>query len=231
MEKQQTTGIRKRQQITKANRTMFLWVAAASVVVGFSLVVAIFLWQKIAFSEKVITEKSKTLSNLTDNLAAVPSLRDNVRLLDTNDDLKATRLKDTDRPIQSVLDALPADANSTALGSSLQSKLLTGVNGVTLDAIKVDPVAGVETPADAGAVSSTSAGDNTISFSFTVSVASNNPDALRSVLLQLERSIRAIDVTSLTVEQQGSRLVMTATGHAYYQPAVTIQLQDKVVRP
>lgn len=229
MEKK-TPGIRKRQQINKANRTMFLWVAAASVIVGFSLVMAIFLWQKISFGEKVLAEKSKTLATLNSDLEKIPALRDNIRLLETNENLKATRLKDDDRVIQSVLDALPADANSTALGSSLQSKLLSGVNGVSLEAIKVDPVVGLETAADS-IISSSEVAPNTINFTFTVSVASSNPDGLRDILLRLERSIRAINVTSLTVEQQGTRLVMSAAGHAYYQPARTIELKDKVVRP
>ena len=208
---------------------MFLWVAAASVVVGFSLVIAIFLWQKISFGEKVLTEKSKTLATLAEDLEKIPALRDNIRLLETNTNLKETRLKDDDRVVQSVLDALPADANSTALGSSLQSKLLTGVNGITLDAIKVDPVIGVETLD--GTVDGTDPGQNTINFTFTISVASNNPDGLRDVLLRLERSIRAINITSLTIEQQGTRLVMSAAGHAYYQPAQVIELKEKVVRP
>jgi hypothetical protein len=228
MEKK-TTGIRKRQQIAKANRTMFLWVAAASVVVGFSVVIAIFLWQKINFGEAVIREQAKTEAILDKDLAAVPTLRDNIRVLETNENLKVTRLNDNDRVIQTVLDALPADANSTALGSSLQARLLSGVNGVTLDAIKVDPVLGVETTTDNG--TGAGAGFNTINFTFTVSVASANPTALKEVLLRLERSIRAIDITGLTVEQQGSRLVMSAIGHAYYEPARSIELKDKVVRP
>ena len=225
----QNIGLRKRQQILKANRAMFLWVAVASVVVGFSLVLAIFLFQKISFGEKVLSEKSKTLSTLEDNLKAVPALRDNIRVLDTNEALKSTRINDSDLSIQSVLDALPADANSTALGSSLQSKLLSGVDGVTLDAIKVDPVNGVETSEDSAVT--TDSGENTISFTFTVSVANSKPDALREVLRRVERSIRAVNITSLTIEQQGSRLVMSASGHAYYEPARTIQLRDKVVTP
>ncbi|OGL22666.1 hypothetical protein A2707_05130 [Candidatus Saccharibacteria bacterium RIFCSPHIGHO2_01_FULL_45_15] len=222
-----TTGIRKRQQITKSNRTMFLWVAGASLVIGFSVVIALFLWQRIDFGDKVLQQKNETLATIESNLQNVPKLRDNIRVLETDDSLKSTRLKDTDRAVQSVLDALPADANSTALGSSLQSKLLTGVNGVTLDAIKVEPVKGVETSSGSGS----SSGSNQIDFSFTISAASGNAESLRQVLQQVERSIRAINLTSLTVEQQGARLVMSASGYAYYQPAQSIELKDKVVRP
>ncbi|MFZ1360912.1 MAG: hypothetical protein WAS27_02720 [Candidatus Saccharimonadales bacterium] len=222
------SGLRKRQQIATTNRMMFLWVAVASIVVGFALVVSIFLWQKITFGEKVLAKKSETLATLDHNLKVVPVLRDNVRVLNTNEALKSTRINDADQPIQSVLDALPAGANSTALGSSLQARLLTGVEAVTLDTIRVDPVGGVETTADDV---SEEAQENTITFTFTVSVPANRPDGLREILRRLERSIRAITVTSMTIEQQGSRLVLSVAGHAYYQPARVMQLKDTVVVP
>ncbi len=230
-------GIKKRQQIANANRMMFLWVTGVSVVVGFALVISLFLGQKIWFGERVLAEKDKTVATLEANKALITELQDNVRVLDTNEGLKSTRLKDEDRPIQSVLDALPADANSTALGSSLQSKLLSGIPGLTIDTIKVDPVIGVETQdsstqnvVDAGSTG-VSSSENTIHFSVTVSTASTNPDALREVLLRLEKSIRAIDVRSLSVTSQSSRLVMTLSANAFYEPEKTIKLNDKVVRP
>lgn len=232
-----TIGIKKRQQIANANRMMFLWVTGVSVVVGFALVLSIFLGQKILFGERVLAEKAKTVSTLDSNQKVIAELQNNIRVLDTNPGLQDTRLNDEDRPIQSVLDALPADANSTALGSSLQSKLLNGISGLTIDTIKVDPVVGVETQTeetqnvvDANA-SSADVAENTIHFSLSVSTASNNPDALREVLLRLERSIRAIDVRTLSVTSQSSRLVMTISANAYYEPAKTIKLEDKVVRP
>lgn len=226
----QNVGLRKRQQIAKANRMMFVWVAAASVVVGFSLVLAVFLWQKISFGEKVLNEKASTLATLENNLKAIPELENNVRVLDTNEALKSTRTDQSNLAVQSVLDALPADANSAALGSSLQARLLSGVDGVSLDAIKVNPVTGVETDSETSS-SFESSGENTISFTFTVSAPTSKPDALREVLRRVERSIRAINITGMTIEQQGPRLVMTVAGHAYYQPAQSIQLKDKVVTP
>jgi hypothetical protein len=238
MEDLKTTGLRKRQQIAKANRTMFLWVTAVSVIVGFAAVISLFLIQRIWFGERVLTEKNKTISTLKKNIDAIPDLRANVRLLDTDQGLKDVRLNDDDRPIQSVLDALPADANSTAFGSSLQSKLLSGINGLTIDTSKVDPVVGVETQQDTSSdvvnadnSSLTTSGDNAITFSLTVSTAASNPDALRQVLLRLERSIRAVDVRSLAITTQSSRLVLTASGRVYYEPAKTVELKDKVVRP
>jgi hypothetical protein len=226
-------GLRKRQQIGKANQMMFLWIAGVSVVVGFSVVLMIFLVQRILFGEKVITEKNNTVAVLQKNLDTVSALKDNVRVLNTNEALQSTRLNDTDSALQSVLDALPADANSTAMASSLQIKLLSGVPGITIESLKVDPVSGVETSND-GTVALSDSSDpssHTIGFSFAVSTPANNQDGLRQVLLRLEKSIRPFNVTNLSVESQGGRIVMTATGLGYYDPAQVVQLTDKVVRP
>lgn len=231
-----SASFHKRDRIFNANRMMFLWVSGVSAIVGFAVVSSLFLGQKILFGERVLAQKNETVSRLERNIAAVPDLKDNVRVLDTNEGLKQTRLKDEDRPIQSVLDALPADANSTALGASLQSKLLSGISGLTLDTIKIDPVAGVETGQASGedvidaSSRSTQTQEHTISFTLTVSTSANNPDALREVLLRLEKSIRAIDIRSLSITSQSSRLVLTASGRAFYEPPRTIELRDKVVR-
>lgn len=236
MDQPNNGSARKRDRIANANRLMFLWVSGVSAVVGFAVVLSLFLGQKILFGEKVLAEKEKTASTLERNIEVIPELKDNVRVLDTNSGLKEARLNDSDRPIQSVLDALPADANSTALGASLQAKLLGGISGLTLDTIKVDPVIGVETGQTESsdiidASSEVETSEYTINFSLTVSTAANNPDALREVLLRLEKSIRAIDVETLSITSQSARLVMTASGKAYYEPAKNIELKDKVVRP
>lgn len=225
-------GIRKRQQISRANQTMFLAIAGVSVVVGFSIVLVIFLAQRIWFGERVISEKLHTADVLAKNLSVVPALKDNIRVLNTNEDLKLTRLNDTDPAVQSVLDALPADANSTAMASSLQSKLLSNVQGVTIESLKVEPVSGIEIATDGTTANDSSdPSSHTINFSFSVSTATSNQDALRQVLLQMEKSIRPFNIVTLSVESQGSRVVMTANGVGYYEPEQTVQLTDKVVRP
>ncbi len=221
-----SVGLRKRQQIVKANQVMFLWVAGASVVIGFAIVISIFLGQKILFGQKVIAKKLETQSTLNQNIKVVSTLRDNVRVLDTNEALKSVRLSDSDRPIQSVLDALPADANDTALGSSLTSRIIGGINGVTLEAITVQPVSGAS---EVESVSSE--GFNRINFSFSVSVNASDTDSLREVLRRVEGSIRAINITGLSVESQGTKRVMSAVGYAYYEPAKTIEMKEEVVRP
>ena len=233
---EQETAIRKRQQIANANRMMFMWVAIVSAVVGIAVVASIFLLQKAWFNEKILAEKSNTASVLTQNNKVIDNLKDEIRVLNTNEALKSSMLPSENQPIQVVLDALPSDANSSALGSSLQEKFLNG-SGLTLESLNVDPVAGVESQEsqnvqDASSKNGTSvSGDNKITFRFSVSTAANNATALKELLQKLERSIRAIDLTSLTIETQGARLTLNVQGHAYYEPARTVELKDKTVKP
>jgi len=225
------TAFRKRTQISKANRTMFLWVAGASALVAFAVVGSIFLGQKLIFNEKVLIEKNKTVSTLNANNAAVSELETNVRVLDTNESLLKAHAKDTDQAVQVILDALPADANSLALGASLQNKLLAGIPGLTIESLQVDPVVGIESlTADETVVSGTEAADtaNQITFRFSVS---GNQDALRQALTNLERSIRTVDILSLQIENQGSGQLMTVIARAYYEPTKNVVLYDKVVKP
>lgn len=217
----QDSAIRKRQQISNANRMMFIWVAGVSVVVGIAAVLAVFLTQHLLFNEKVLSKKQATVSTLVTNNSVVDELEENIRLLNTNQALLDARAKPDDKPLQVILDALPADTNSSALGSSLQNVLLPGPD-ITIESLTVDAV-GAE-----GEVVST---EGAINFSFSVSVPADRIDSLRELLRRLERSIRAIDVTAMTLEMQGSKITLTVTAQAFYEPAKTIELKNETVTP
>lgn len=225
-------ALRKRQQIAKANRTMFMWVAAVSVIVGFAAVGSIFLGQKIAFNQKVINEKNKTVSILTNNNKVVGDLEDSIRLLDTNEGLNSVKAKSDDKALQVILDALPADANSLALGSSLQDKLIAGINGLTLESVNIDQVAGVGVSSDQNVQQTTVAPadgtTNKITFRL---VVSGDANSLKQLLDRFEHSIRVIDITNLSLEQSNDKLTMSIEAGAFYEPARVIELKDKVVKP
>lgn len=226
-------ALRKRQQIANANRMMFLWIAAVSVVVGFSLVGAYFLWEKSQFNEKVLAVKSSTAKTLIANNAAVNELKDQVRVLNTNQSLRDSMAPGEDQPIRVILDALPSDANSSALGASLQEKFLNA-DGLKIESLNVDPVMGVESLAIDGmqdASVSDEGSENQIHFTFSVSTELNNASALKQLLQRLERSIRAVNISTLSIETQGNRLVLNVDGRAFYEPAKTAELKDKTVKP
>ncbi|HET6746563.1 MAG TPA: hypothetical protein VFH06_00475 [Candidatus Saccharimonadales bacterium] len=230
---EQGTAIRKRQQIAKANRMMFLWVAGVSVVVGISIVASLFLLQKAWFNEKVLAEKGNTAATLTNNNKVIGELKDQVRVLNTNDALRSVMTPADSQPVQVVLDALPSDANSSAFGSSLQEKFLNG-SGLTIESLNVDPVQGVESQdtqnVQDASKTSTTENEHQITFRFSVSADVKNASAFKELLRKLERSIRAIDITNLSVETQGNRIILAVNGRAFYEPAKTVELKDKTVK-
>lgn len=225
-------AIRKRSQITKANQTMFIWIAVASALVGAAIVVSIFLAQKVFFNEKVLMEKQNTVSALDENIKVAPELEDQIRILDTDQALISSKANETDQAIQVILDALPSEGNSLALGASLQNKLLAGVPGlVSIESLQVDPIVGLETlTGDETEVdaSGDTGEENIITFTFSVK---GNQEAIKAVLQNLERSIRLIHVTSISVETQQDGQVMTVQARAHYEPAKTIELKKKEVKP
>ncbi len=227
-------SLRKRQQIAKASRVMFLWVAGASVVIGASGVVIYVLASQLIFNEKVIAEKNTTVGTLDHNLSIVDKLNRNIRVKNTNELLMQLRSEPDTEPIQVIFDALPASANSAALGSSLQSDKLLGQEGIRIDSLSVSPVSGVEDDGEGDSGSEELAVDSevpTIEFSFTVSAPAGDAVKLKELLQRLERSIRTMNIVSTRFENQSNTLSLTVTGVAYYQPAKSVSLKDKAVRP
>lgn len=216
-------AIRKRQQIAKANRAMFLWIAGASVVVGASIVVTVFLFQKMTFNQRVISKKSETSSILKKNNEVAGDLQGEIRALNAEESLKkliVSSEKDPE-PVQVVLDALPATANASAFGASMQGKLLK-MNGIDIESLSVDAVSDEAIPGP-------DVIESPIGFSFAVRASS--PQAAKNLLTRLERSIRPIKITRLIVESRGDGVLMRADGETYYQPARSVELRNEVVQP
>jgi len=223
-------AIRKRTQIAQASRTMFVWIAIASALIGTAAVVSIFLFQKLTYNEEVLRVKQETVTTLDHNLSVIDGLKTDIQALEVNTALMSVKANDTDQALQVVLDALPSDANSNALGASLQNKLLAGISGnYSLESLQVTPVTGVESLADSTVVDANATGvtNNEINFTFSVK---GDQAALKQVLENLQRSIRTIVVTRLSIDTQSGDLTMNVEGHAFYQPMKTIQLTEEVVK-
>ena len=219
-------AFRKRQQIENSSRTMFVWVALASALVGVALVVSYFLVQQIWFQQKVLGEKNKTLSVLRSSNSNVEELRNNIRLLSTNSALGSIKARSEDSALQVVLDALPADENVLALGASVQKNLIESVPNVNLESISYN---NSSTARDEG--SSTNTDTDVKEIGFTVVVSSTDANALKEVLTNFEKSIRVIDIDNMVVEMSSNRITLTLSAHAYYSPEKRIELTDRVVKP
>lgn len=218
-------AVKKRQQIQDSSKTMFLWVAGMSVIVGFALVVSWFLFQQIQFKSKVVSAKAETASVLADNIEAAQDLRENIRVLETNTALNSVKADDDDKALQVILDALPSDGNSLALGASLQQRLARGINGLTIDTLTITP-SSTEQSEDSGGQEAIEGEIN-----FRMIATASNINAHRDLLERFESSIRVIDIDNLRLERAQNNYTMTLEAHGYYQPAKQIELTEEKVRP
>ena len=226
------TAVKKRQQITAANKSVFAWTAVASIVVAFALVGGQLLFQQMVFNERVLNEKRSTDGTLSDNLKAADKLKEEVNVLLANEDLASVRSKATDSNLRVVLDALPSGIDALNLGSSLQNVFLSGtvksIERLSVDTLEQAAPGEGDTAVEDASSNSNSSKPQEIGFSFTVSGDFNN---IKNALLSLERSIRPIQVTSINIEGSDSNLTASVQAKTFYQAAKKVELKDKTVRP
>lgn len=222
----ETKALKKRQQIDVVQRNMFIIVAVAAFVLGFAIMAIVFLSNKLAFNQRVINEKNKTLTTLTSNNRNLDDLAGEVMALQVNDALLSARLDGSDG-LRVVLDALPATGNSNALGASLKDRILA-IPGIMIESI--DMVSTIDELSPGQFVTSTiGSGDfNSISFSFKVLGKASD---LSQVLKNIEKSIRPIVVDSVKFEASSSseQNIMTVTGHSFYEPMLQAELGKKTI--
>ena len=223
-------ALRKRQQIDSSKRTMFIFVAVAAFVSGMALVVSFFLVQQIWFQGRVISQKQATVNTINANLKAVDGLKDNIRLLDTNEALSSVKSSDDSSAVQAVLDALPTEPNADALGASLQVMFVGAIDGLTIESLSVTDPSDEGALAASGSDSEPESNDPNLGIGFSMSV-SGSAEQLKALLARFERSIRVIKIDSLRVEASKDSLTMDIEGRAYYQPAYDVKIDKKVIKP
>jgi hypothetical protein len=239
----QEVAIKKVQAISQAGRNMFIAVALASVVVGFSIVGSIFLVQKMMFNAKVIGEKQKTSETLHKNNEAIAKLADEVKVLEQNSALKSVTTNSDSNALRTIPDALPAINNPISLGTSVMTKLLVIDTDITVENFRLDSTStaapeGANSEAGAeAAATDTAAGTEAaattqnlheIGFRFEIT---GSAEGVFKALQNLERSIRQIDITTMEITYNAvGTLTLTATARGYYMLTPSIELGTKEVR-
>jgi len=218
----------KRQQITRSNKTMFLWVAGASVIVAFALVASLFLVKQMIFQTKIIAAKADTNNTLDANIKTAPALKKSVEKLIANPNLTDARATANQNNLSVIFDALPYVADDIGFGSSLQSVLLSGLGtpeNITINSLSSSTaeegteIAGVAAPE----------GSQELAFSFTISGSDKD---IKEILTRFDRSIRPIQITSLSLQAgEGGKVTASIQAKTFYQPAKTLELTNKTVKP
>lgn len=222
MAKKDTVALRKRAQIAKASRAMFLWVALASVVVSIAAVLIIMMGQKMLHNQRAINELNKTVATLRGNNESVSELENQVRMLGSNPALLGLRTSSDDNALRAILDALPAEPNPSALGASLQSRLFENIR---VESIQIDPIY-----TDVEYIDESVQEDGVQEITFQFSVRGNSA-ALKELLERLERSIRTIQVSDMRIEGSGNDQMLSVNGKAYYLPAKQLELKNMDIKP
>lgn len=224
MDNKGTTALRKRTQIAKTNKLVFIWVAIASVVTSVAIVLVIVMVQKAIHTQKAISELRGTVATLRENNEKVPQLEDQVRALGSNDALLALRTNKSDNALRVILDALPAEPNPSALGASLQNKLF---DKISVESVQVMPLSSdIALAEDVGAVDPS--GVEAIDFQF---IVRGDAKDLKALLERLQRSIRTVEITDLKMESENKKQKLTVRGQAYYLPAYQLKLVNKDIAP
>lgn len=216
------TGLKKRQQIEVAGRTMFVWVAIAAVALSFCVATGQYLFTKWDYNNKILGKKSTTSQTLANNITNAEKLREEVTNLSANQDLASVKTNPDDPNIKSVLDALPTDFDPAALATSLQQVILSR-SGVSIESISVPP--DVDTSTEAS--SPTPVAPQQIKFSFAVT---GSFDKIKSLVVDLGRTIRPMQITGLTLNGSDNSLRATFDVITYYQPAQTVKLGTEEVK-
>lgn len=212
------TGLKKRQQIEMAGKFMFIWVAAAAVAVSFCLATGQYLFTKWNYNNKVLTAKYKASDTLGKNITSANDLKQQIDALVANQDLASVKTDPNDSTTKSVLDALPINADSAALATSLQKAILSR-SGVSIESITV--------PAESAGSQQTAATPQEMKFSF---VVTGTYDQVKNLVHDLERTIRPIKVTGISMNGSDANLRVTVDATTYYQPSKSADVTKETVK-
>jgi hypothetical protein len=223
------TGFKKRQLITDASRTMFLWIAVASVAVSICIVLSQFLFVRWQYNNKLIGAKSRAANTLQTNITNAQSLKAAISNLAADQNLASVKTNPGDPNTKGVLDALPTTADSAALATSLQRAIMSP-SGVTIDNISVPTTSLSSTQGASTAPATTSlqaASPQQMKFSVTVT---GSYDQIHNLILDFERTIRPIQIIDFTMTGTDASLQANIDAVTYYQPPTSVSIIKQAVK-
>lgn len=218
------TGLTKRQQVEKANKNIFIWVAAAAVVVSLSVVMLQFLVREALFNSKIISKQQSTSQTLEQNKKNFDGLKRNIDALLADDSLSTLRVNQNDSSLQVILDALPTNGDTTSFSNSLYNKVLSR-QGVTISGVSVGTGSAVTAESQATSLSSD---PQAITFGTSIS---GSADQIRATLLDVEKVIRPISIKQMSITVSAGKLDVSLQGETYFLSRSSISLGKETIKP
>ncbi len=222
------TGLKKRQQISKANRLVFLWVAGASVAVTVAIVLSQFMIKQFLFNNTVISTMTDTNDTLKKNAQAYEPLKTEIIKLIAAKELTDLRTSPNDSALQVVIDAMPTVDDRMGLAASLQQVILSK-SGVQIEQLSfVDQASSVVDPTVTTSSVTPSGQINEIPFAFKVS---GSYDQLKVLFENMNQSIRPINVTVIKLGGASNAMSAEIQATTYYANPANTDLKQKEVKP
>ncbi len=235
----------KQLKIDKANSTIIVVLSICSFVIVFSILGTKALLSQYSYQNRVTTAQGKTVKTLQSNRIAAEKLissytafnNQNPNIIGGGSTSTATNQDGSNTKI--ILDALPYTYDFPALATAIQN--LITVPGVTISSItgtdsslgasnSSNPTATstTETPTGVSAVASMAPTTAIpIPFSFTVS---GPYSSMNGVLTNLERSIRPINVTSISISGNDNDISMVVSAITYYFPSKGLNTSTETIK-
>lgn len=188
----------KREKISRANSTMFIAVAVASVVVMASLIAAKFFWAQLSYNSRVISAKVEARDQIAKNNDSVDSLTGEFVDLESS---ASTNSK-------AILHALPPSYDYPGLATYIES--LAQTSGVTFPGSVGQDIS--ESTIKTSVVSEPQ------EIPLTIEV-NGSYDSIVQFIKNTELSVRPIHITNVEYSGTSDRLKALITATTYYQPA------------
>ncbi len=205
----------KHLQIDKANQLILVATAITTVIVIFSLVAAQSLLKQMSYQNKVIGLRSTANKQLGDNIKSVTALKTSY---DTFENSSESVIGTPDKNSKIVLDSLPSKYDFPALATSLDGLIAVSGSSATT-------ITGVDNEA---AATQDSINPEAIEIPFELSAKGDFTTA-QKLILNMERSIRPLNITALTISGSGTDLAVKVTAKTFYQPEKKLEVEQKVI--
>lgn len=216
----------KRVGIDKTNSRIVAVTAGAAFLVVFFLVASVALFQQMMYQNRVIAVKKKAVSQLEENIKASQTLMESYQAFVSapqnliGGDPNASGTQDGSNA-KLVLDALPSKYDFPALTTSIEKVLID-------QKVKIQSINGTDDTVNQATADATGS-PQPVEMPFEVTVGGDFA-GIQSVISAFERSIRPIQIQTLEVTGEQQDLTLKITAKTFYQPAKTLNIQQKVVK-
>ncbi|NCU30258.1 hypothetical protein EOL73_02045 [Candidatus Saccharibacteria bacterium] len=216
--------VSRRSVLQASAKTMFLWVAGASVLVVTISVLLIYIHKQFTFNNTVISYETTAASTLKDNFKAYVELKKNIDDLAANSDLASVRTTQSNDNLQVITDSLATTSDISTFAASIQN-IIAPRSGVSLESVTMasNSIAGSgENPVEGMAKSSP------IEIPYQIE-AVGSYQSITSFLENLERTIRPVHVKSIELNGSDSTLRAQISLVTYYQPVKDVNISKKEI--